>query len=34
MTHVGESLEERADMLDASQWAEELSWKEIECLEV
>lgn len=32
MVRVGESLEERADMLEESQWAEELPWKDIECL--
>ncbi len=30
MVQIGEALKERTDLLEASQWAEELSWKEIE----
>ncbi len=32
MVNVGESLKERAEMLDGTQWTEDLSWKEIEIL--
>ncbi len=32
MVNVSESLKERAEMLDGTQWTEDLSWKEIEIL--